>query len=374
MLVERLKLFATLTSKRSAKLRSRTLRRSFGAAISIAALSLALHGLTMAVATTPAVAAGHPCGASGEMLTKGLDAYSQTRYESAIPMFECVLRSDDGLAKLHAEFFLARVYSDDTSGFTDHARAYTLFQSISEQADTVDPDDARRAPFVAKSVTAIAGYVRRGLPVIGLKSDLERAVEYYRTAATTFNEPDAQFEIGKLHLTGTGVPTDTSLGLHYIQKLVQEGHAGAQAYLAEQHWRGTLPQVSKDHARALAMSKIAVENAGASDRLWIEDGYQNMYCGTSAGERVRAAEIATSLRRAFARAPGQDRLPQISRQAAQPPMSLGRRQPTPSRTCSNGEAIDMDLRASLGTPPLASSLTQTVPQHTTPAGMRPPAR
>ncbi len=367
MLAERLKLFATLTSERTASRRSRTLRRSLGGAISIAALGLALHVVGAGSAPTPAHAASHACGAPAEMLTKGLDAYGQNQYELAIPKFECVQRSDDALSKLHAEFFLARIFSDDTGGYTDHAHAYMLFQNISDSADTVDPDDPRRAPFVAKSVTAIAGYVRRGLPAIGLKSDLERAVEYYRTAATTFNEPDAQFEIGKLHLSGNGVPVDVALGLHYIQKLVQEGHASAQAYLADQHWRGTLPQVSKDHARALAMSKIAVENAGASDRLWIEDGYQNMYCGTTAAERTRAADIAASLRRAFARAPNADR----SVRVAQPPMALGRRQPTLSRTCGNGEPIDMELRAGINAPPLASTLTQSAPQQTTPAGMRP---
>ena len=304
-------------------------------------------------------------------MTKALDAYSENRYELAMPMFECVLRSGDELQKLHADYFLARIFADDTSGFVDHAHAYTLFQGISESADTVDPDDSRRAPFVAKAVTAIAGYVRRGLPEIGLKSDIERAVEYYRTAATTFNEPDAQFELGKLHLTGTGVAVDIPLGLHYIQKLVQDGHAGAQAFLAEQHWAGTYaPMVTKDHPRALALSKLAVENANPSDRLWIEDKYQNFYCGTSTTERTRAAEVAGTLRQIFARGAGTERTAKMQK-AAQPPMSLGRRQPTPSRSCSNGEAIDMDLRGAAVAVPMASSLTEAAPQQTMPAGLRP---
>jgi len=182
-----------------------------------------------------------------------------------------------------------------------------------------------------------------------------------------FNEPDAQFEIAKLYLSGVGVPVDIPLGLHYIQKLVQEGHAGAQAYLADRHWAGGLAQVAKDHARALALSKLAVENAGASDRLWIEDSYQNMYCGAAPAERTRAAEIAAGWRRVFARTPSAERMPQ--------PMSLGRRQPTPSRLlCGNGEPIDMDLRGNIATSPMASSLTQPAPQQTLPAGMRPQPR
>lgn len=369
MLAERLKLFATLTSdgKKSLGRRIasvRPLSALFGAAISVAAL---------AVAAASASAAGQPCGAVQESLTKGLDAYANNRYELAIPMFDCVEHSDDKLRRLHAEFFLARIAADESGGFVDHARAYTLYQGIAEAADTVDPDDRLRAPFIAKAVTAIAGYVRRGLPEIGLKSDLERAVEYYRTSATVFNEPDAQFELAKMHLTGTGVPVDVALGLHYIQKLVQDGHAGAQAYLAEQHWTGALAQVAKDRARALAFIKLAVENASASDRLWIEDRYQNFYCGTHASERVRAGEMVTAWRKVLTR----------GLKPSQPTMQLGARQPTASLKCSNGEMVDMNLGAAPpATPmaaapsaaPLASTLVDSGPQQTKPAGLRPPSR
>lgn len=373
MPAERLKLFATLTSERGLWRRGRTLRHGLRAAISIAALGLWLTSPGTPVAPTPASAAA-PCGAPGEMVQKGLDAYAQSRYELAMPSFECVLRTDDGLQKLHAEFFLARIHSDDTGGFVDHARAYALFQGISEQADAVDPDDSRRAPFVAKAVTAIAGYVRRGLPEIGLKADPERAVEYYRQAATFFNEPDAQFEMAKLHLAGVYVPKDVPLGLHYIQNLVQANNAPAQAFMAEQHWRGSYaPQIAKDRSRALAMSKLAVENAGPSDRLWIEDSYQNIYCATPAVERSRAAAMAAAWRRAYLQTPNAERAPQAQK-SPQAPMALGRRQPALSRTCSNGDPVDMELRSDIAAPPVTSSLTQNTPQPTTPAGMRAPPR
>ena len=363
MLAERLKLFATLTYRRAVSGVRRSLRQRLGAAVSTAVLGLFMLGTAHLFAPTPAMAAGLQCGDPRDMAQKGVTAFAEGRYELAMPTLDCVVRSNDALSKLHAEYYLARIFSDDAGGYVDHAKAYTLYFGIAEAADTVDPEDPRRAVFVAKSVTAIAGYVRRGLPEIGLKADLPRAVELYRNAATFFNEPDAQFELAKFHLTGTGVPVDVGVGMHYIQKLVQDGHAGAQAYLAEQHWRGTFaPQVAKDHARALAMIKIALENAGASDRLWIEDSYHNIYCGTSPQERSRAVEILAALRRS---------VPAQSQPSAQPPpMALGRRQPSPSRTCSNGEPIVMELRTEVAAPPLASSLTQAPPRKTTPAGMQ----
>ena len=73
-----------------------------------------------------------------------------------------------------------------------------LFQRIADEHADIDPDDLKRAPFVAKALTAVAIYVRDGLPEIALKPDEQRAVEYLRHAATFFNEPDAQFELAKM--------------------------------------------------------------------------------------------------------------------------------------------------------------------------------
>ncbi len=307
------------------------------------------------------------------MLNKGLEAYRQGKYELAVPALDCVLRGEDGLPKFYAEFYMGRISGDDTSGFVDHARSYALFQGLTDVHGGVDPDDVRRAPFVAKAITALAGYVRRGLPEIGLKPDLERAVEFFRHSATFFNEPDAQFELSKLHLKGEGVPLDVRLGLHYLQKLVQDSHAGAQAYLAEMYWAGRF--VPLDHVRALALSKLATENASSSDRLWIEDDFQKLYCGALPMERTRAGDLTGQFRRTFARGQNLERsTPQQLPQA----WGLGsRRDLGLARTCANGERIDMELRGALplgGATAATSSLTQQGPQQTVPAGMKAPVR
>jgi uncharacterized protein len=334
--------------------------------VSTVALGLALGlAVGLGLGSGPVQAGSIPCGTAAEMLSKGLEAYKKSRYEIAVPALECVIRSDVASQKFYAEFYLGRIHSDDTGGFVDHARAYTLFQGLSDGVDSVDANDVRRAPFVAKAITAVAGYVRRGLPEIGLKPDLERAVEYLRNGATFFDEPEAQFELAKLHLTGKGVPLDVPLGLHYIQKLVQDSHAGPQAYLAELHWTGT--HVRLDHVRSLALIKLAAENAQPSDKLWIEDSYQNYYCGTPAPERTRAADLASSLRRIFARSPNVDR----TTSPLPPGWALGGgRDFGLARACANGERIDMELRSAVSQPPIASSLTQQAPQPTMPAGMR----
>ena len=92
---------------------------------------------------------------------QGLGAYKSGYYEIAIPALEEAAAKGAELNKFFAEFYLARIYSDNASAVTDHAKAYELFQKLADDNADVDPDDGQRAPFVAKALTALAGYLRR---------------------------------------------------------------------------------------------------------------------------------------------------------------------------------------------------------------------
>ena len=52
--------------------------------------------------------------------------------------------------------------------------------------------------------------------------------------------------------------------------------------------------MKKDERRALALITMAVENAPPHERIWIEDIYQNIFCGTSQGTRKQADGIVAS--------------------------------------------------------------------------------
>ncbi len=190
----------------------------------------------MLILVTPALAVADtpPFSSAREALKQGVSAYQGGYYEIAIPALE--------YAADHSEFlgtyYLARIYSDNTGAYTDHAKAYQLYERIVDEHIDADPDDDPRAPYVGKALTALAGYVRRGLPEIGLKADPERAVFYLKNASTTFNDEDAQYELAKLQLKGEGIETNVPLGRHWLSILSQNGHAGAQAFFADLLWRG----------------------------------------------------------------------------------------------------------------------------------------
>ncbi len=295
--------------------------------ISRQALGLAI---TLFMAAPASAGAGTAQFRSAEdALQQGIGAYSGGYYEMAIPALEVAAAQHQFLAR----YYLARIYSDNQSAHTDHAKAYFLYQQIANDYADVDPDDDRRAPFVAKSLTALAGYVRRGLPELGLKPNAERAAEYLHHAAIFFNDEDAQFELAKLQLHGDGVPSDVARGKHWLSILSQKGHAGAQAFLADLYWRGHF--MNKDQVRALALISVAVKNAPGSERVWIEDIYQNIYCGASQGVRKQVGGMVAEWDSRYGRRPKSDEH-----------TGLDPLQGAATRTCENGEVVPLEFSGS----------------------------
>lgn len=227
-----------------------------------------------------------------------------------------------------AQFYLARILADSGTPYTDHPAAYQLYLKIALDHANIDPEDDHRRPFVARALTALAGYVRSGMPQINVRPDPARAVEYLKHAAQFFNDEEAQFELAKTYLQGDGVPADTRSGLHWLSVLTQRGHTGAQAFLADVYWRGRY-NVMRDPTRAFALISVAVENAPESDRVWIDDIYHNIYCGAPAGTRTQAQGMVADWRQKYGR----------SNTSGSQRSALGMLPPQAERTCSNGEAV-----------------------------------
>src|SRR6185436_12963520 len=143
-------------SGRPARARSPTLagaRKLFAMRISsgvVAALAIAAAGVAWAGGD------GVKYASPQAAFEQGLGAYKSGYYEIAIPALEEAAKSGPELNRFFAEFYLARIYSDNSSALTNHAKAYELFQKLATENADADPEDGRRAPFVAKALTALA--------------------------------------------------------------------------------------------------------------------------------------------------------------------------------------------------------------------------
>src|SRR5512137_2519891 len=87
---------------------------------------------------------------AADALKQGMSAYQGGYYEIAIPALEFAASKNEFMA----EYYLARIYSDNSGSQTNHAKAYDLFYRIANEYADADPDDDPRAPYVGKSLTA----------------------------------------------------------------------------------------------------------------------------------------------------------------------------------------------------------------------------
>jgi uncharacterized protein len=289
------------------------------------------------VASVPfgsADAAGAKYKSPTAALQLGLELYKRGDYAAAVKPLEFAAADNQFMA----QYTLAQLYSDNNSAETDHAKAYVLYQTIADEHSDADPDDDKHGPYVAKSLIALAGYLKVGLPEIGLKPDLERAADYLHHAALYFGDEDAQFEYVKLKLNGDGIPADIVSAKHWLAVLTQRGHAGAQAFLADLYWRGKF--MEQDKIRAFALITVAVEHAPLRERIWIEDVYQNIFCGAGEGIRTQATGMVAEWRSRYGRKPG------VSELAALDPLY-----PLATRTCQNGDKVTpLELQADAARP------------------------
>ena len=74
--------------------------------------------------------------------------------------------------------------------------------------------------------------MRRGIPGSKVQADPVAAQEYYMRAAANYRNPDAQFEMGKMFLSGEGgMKASIRQAGRWLQLAAEKGHAGAQATL-----------------------------------------------------------------------------------------------------------------------------------------------
>jgi hypothetical protein len=285
-------------------------------------------------------------------IESGLGAYQTGSREAAITALSEAASRGDPPVRFAAEFYLARIYAENIAAGADQTRAFVLFRKLADENLTVDPDTSKRAPFVAKALIALAGYVRAGLKDIDLAPNPGRAIDYLHHAAVFFGDRDAQFELARTHLSGDAAGDDVRRGLHYLASLTEEGHAPAQALLGELFWRGRY--VKKDERRALALVTMAAENAPSHERIWIDDTYATVYCATPPAAREEAGRLVVRWRRMFAHPPAG---PETAMRAGP-----GARDLLPERQCASGEkvALGTDVGTLVSSPaqPASTGLAQ----------------
>jgi TPR repeat protein len=183
-----------------------------------------------------------------------------------------------------AQWKLGRMYAEGEGVPRDDLRAFEYFRRIADShAD--DYPGTRQARFVANAFVALGQYYLEGIPKSAIKKDPDRAREMFSYAASYFGDADAQYNLGRLYLDGTGVPQDPKQAARWLYASAQKGQVQAQALLGTMLFTGEA--VPRQAAQGLMWLTLA-KDAATADQAWITKQYNSAFKQATEDERALA--------------------------------------------------------------------------------------
>lgn len=184
---------------------------------------------------------------------------------------------------------LGRIYADGDGVRINQKRAFEYFRSLTK-AHAYDPPAAPHARFVANAFVTLGHFYLAGIPDADIKPDPVVAHGMFRHAASYFGDPEAQYQVGRMYLEGSGTLKDAVQASRWLRLAADMGQRNAQALLGAMLFKGT--DVSRQAAMGLfwltvAKDAVAKEGAGSDDK-WITDTYSAAFAQATQDERARA--------------------------------------------------------------------------------------
>jgi len=210
----------------------------------------------------------------------GFSAYKSGHKDQAVEAYRYAAEN----GQIGATWKLARMYAEGDGVARDDYEAFKFFTEIVQQ--DVEPGSPEES-YISDALVALGAYLKAGIPGTPVEPDPVTAQDYYMRAAANYRNPNAQFELGKMLLTGEGgARKSLRQAARWLQLAAEKGHAGAQATL------GNLLFQSGKVVRGLAMMTAALERASPGDQPWIRNMQEEAF--SIADEADRRTAIALS--------------------------------------------------------------------------------
>ena len=169
------------------------------------------------------------------------------------------------------------------------SKAYYYFNQLVEAYDEDQPDQ-RDAGAISDAFVAIGVYCLNGIPNSDVRPDPLRAHELFQYAATTFADPNAQYNLAHMYMTGAGgLAKDNIVAIRWPALAAKEGHPPSQALLEHMLFVGD--GMLDQRARGLMWLELAKDGAPNPKGQWIRDLYQRDFRDASDTERLAAASM-----------------------------------------------------------------------------------
>jgi TPR repeat protein len=209
----------------------------------------------------------------------GFTAYKKGNKEEAVEAYRYAAEN----GQIGARWKLARMYAEGDGVPRDDYEAFKFFNDIVRQEVEIGSPDE---PYVSDALVAVANYLRTGIDGSPVQPNLSAAQDYYMRAAATYRNPVAQYEVGRMFLTGEGVKKNVRQAGRWLQLAAEKGHVGAQATL------GNMLFESGKVVQGLAMLTAALERARNTDLEWIRRMQEEAFALAAESDRRTAIALA----------------------------------------------------------------------------------
>jgi TPR repeat protein len=213
-------------------------------------------------------------------LRAGLDDFRSGDAASAIEALKYAAAGGE----LLAQWKLAKIYANGDGLPRDDIKAYDYFSQIVTNYDEDDPN-RRDLAIVSSAFVALGAYNLNGIEGSKVAANPQRALQLFQFAATNFGDPNAQYNLARMHLDGAGVKKDSREALRWLALAADKGHVEAQALLGQMLFSGR-EGVRPQRARGLMWLTLAREAAIDSKKdKWIIDLYDGAVAAANDEDR-----------------------------------------------------------------------------------------
>jgi uncharacterized protein len=236
-------------------------------------------------ALAPALAPVAKYGSVREALQSGMRNYNAGDKLGAAQALEYAAGQGHTLAL----WKLGRMYADGDGVQHDDLKAFEYFSKLADQYADESPDSPN-APVVSSAFVALGTYFLDGIKGTYVGANPGRAVEMFNYAASYFSDPNAQYNLARLYLEGTGVGKDSRQAARWFNLAAEKGHHASQALLGHLLMNGQ--GVPRQRAKGLMWLTLAREaTIDSANDQWIANLYDQAFASADEGDRKLALAL-----------------------------------------------------------------------------------
>ena len=228
--------------------------------------------------------------ASGQQaLQVGLDDLKAGNMEASLVALTFAAANGQPLAR----WKLGEMYANGDGVPRDDFKAYYYFGQLVEDYNEDQPEPQDLSIF-SNAFVAVGVYCLSGIPNSDVRPDLRRAHELFQYAATTFGDPNAQYNLARMYMVGSGgLAKDDIAAIRWLALAAKQGHRPSQALLGHMLFVGD--GVLDQRARGLMWLEFAKDGAPDPNDQWIRELYQRDFQVASDNDRRAAAAMLEAL-------------------------------------------------------------------------------